>query len=131
MKFGCSVSKCDEKLNEGDSRKTRRESHGGLSGKGSQTPPSHQPPARHLVPVVRALQKGGLPPPHNLWIENYRYKEGEEEGARGSEREREGVRGGAQMTRTQSPRRIPLDPPPSPPITKYNKTCGFNPNLSW
>ena len=28
MKFGCSVSKCDEKLNEGDSRKTLRESHG-------------------------------------------------------------------------------------------------------
>jgi len=31
MKFGCSVSKCDEKLNEGDSWKTLRESHGGLS----------------------------------------------------------------------------------------------------
>ena len=87
MKFGCSVSKCDGKVNEEDSRKTLRESHGGLSGKGSQTPPSHQPPARHSVPVVRALQKGGLPPPHNLWIENYRHKEGEEEGARGSERE--------------------------------------------
>jgi len=122
MKLGCSVSKCDEKLNEGDPRKTLRESHGGLSGKGSQTPPSHQPPARHLVPVVRALQKGGLPPPHNLWIESYRYKEGEEEGARGSEREREGVIEGARMTRTQSPRRIPLDPPsplPTPNVQKH------------
>ena len=98
MKFGCSVSKCYEKLNDGDSRKTLRESHGGLSGKGSQTLPSHQPPARHSVPVVRALQKGGLPPPYNLWIESYRYKEGEEEGARGSKREREGVRGGARTT---------------------------------
>ena len=74
MKFGCSVSKCDEKLNEGDSRKTLRESHGGLSGKGSQPSPSHQPPARHSIPVVRALQKGGLPPRHNLWIESY-YKD--------------------------------------------------------
>jgi len=111
MKLGCSVSKCDEKLNEGDSRKTLRESHGGLSGKGIQPPLSHQPPARHSVPVVRSLQKGGLPPSHNFWIESYRYKEGEEEGARGSKREREGVRGGARMTRTQSPRRTPPPPP--------------------
>ena len=74
MKFGCSVTKCDEKLNEGDSRKTLRESHEGLSGNGSQTSPSHQPPACHSssVTVVRALQKGGLPPPHNLGIESYR-----------------------------------------------------------
>jgi len=74
MKFGCGVTKCDEKLNEGDSRKTLRESHEGLSGNGSQTPPSHQPPARHSssVTVVRALQKGGLPPPRNLGIESYR-----------------------------------------------------------
>jgi len=92
MKFGCSVSKCDGKVNEEDSRKTLRESHGGLSGKGSQTPPSHQPPARHSVPIVCALQKGGLLPPRNLCIESYRYKEGEKEGARGSERERDGVR---------------------------------------
>ena len=125
------MSTCDEKLNEGDSRKTLRESHGGLSGKGSQPPPSHQPPACHSVPVVRALQKGGLPPPHMLCIESYRYKEGEEEGARGSEREREGVIEGARMTRTQSPRRIPLDPLPPPPNTEYAKTCGFNPNLRW
>ena len=66
MKFGCSMSKCDEKLNEGDSRKTLRASHRGISGKGSQTPPSHQPPARHSVPVVRTLQKGGPPPPNNI-----------------------------------------------------------------
>jgi len=121
MKFGCSVSKCDEKLNEGDPRKTLRESQGELSGKGSQTPPSHQPPARHSVPVVHALQKGGLPHPHNPWIESYRYKEEEEEGARGSAREREGVRGGARMTRTQSPWRIPLGPPslPTPNVQEY------------
>ena len=102
MKFGFSMSKCDERLN-GGSRKTLRESHGGLSGKGSQPPPSYQPPARHSVPVVRALQKGCLPPPHNILYWDYRYKEGEEEGASGSERERAGARGGAQMTRTQSP----------------------------
>ena len=62
MKFGCSVSKCDEKLNEGDSRKTLRESHGGLWGKEGPTPPSHQPPA--IQSLSFAPFKKGVSPPH-------------------------------------------------------------------
>jgi len=35
MKFGCSVSRCDQTLHEGGSERTLRESQGGLSGKTS------------------------------------------------------------------------------------------------
>jgi len=123
MKLGCSVSKCDEKLNEGDSRKTLRESHGGLSGKGGQTPPSHQLPARHSVPVVRAFQKGGLPPPHNLWIEGHRYKKGEEEGARGSEREREGARGSERGCADDTDSKSSENPARPPPPPSQHRMC--------
>ena len=113
--------------------------HGRLSGRvteDSRKKEDNPLPPINRLPDIQSLSsapfKKGVSPPHiTFCIESYRYKEGEEEGARGSEREREGVRGGAQMTRTQSPQRILLDIPPSPPITKYNKTCGFNPNLSW
>ena len=127
MKFGCSVSKCDEKLNEGDSRKTLRESHGGLSEKGRQPPPSHQPPTRHSVPVVRALQKGGLPPHNTCGLRvtgTRRERKREREGARGSERE---CADDTDSKSSESPARSP----PHPPNTEYAKTCGFNPNLNW
>ena len=90
IKFGCSVSKCDEKLNKGDSRKTLRESHEGLSGRGSQT----HPPINSL-PAIQSLSsapfKKGVSPPHTtlgLRVEGTRReRKREREGASGSERE--------------------------------------------
>ena len=67
MKFGCSVTKCDEKLNEGDSRKTLRESHEGLSGNGKPAkplPPINRLPAIQVQSLSSAPFKKGVSPPH-------------------------------------------------------------------
>jgi len=67
--------------------------HGRLSGRvteDSRKKEDNPLPPINRLPAIQSLSrpsKRGSPPPHNMWIESYRCKEGEEEGARGSERE--------------------------------------------
>jgi len=69
MKFGCSVSKCDEKLNEGDSRKTLRENHSREKeaktlGKRKPKPSFPSTVCPPFSPCRPRPSKRGFSPPH-------------------------------------------------------------------